>query len=93
MHLERISAMAITPKPVTKARGVGTAQAVRESDSESPAAAHKYVSFNAPEKTARIIGLAAQLEGESLKDYCISLLLPASQEVLRQNGIDPERYG
>ena len=85
--------MAITPKPVAKARGVGTAQAVRESDSESPAAAHKYVSFNAPEKTARIIGLAAQLEGESLKDYCISLLLPASQEVLRQNGIDPERYG
>ena len=85
--------MAITPKTVTKAKGVGTAQAVRESDSESPAAAHKYVSFNAPEKTARIIGLAAQLEGESLKDYCISLLLPASQEVLRQNGIDPERYG
>ena len=85
--------MAITPKPVAKARGVGTAQAVRESDSESPAAAHKYVSFNAPEKTARIIGLAAQLEGESLKDYCISLLLPASQEVLKQNGIDPERYG
>ena len=85
--------MAITPKPVAKARGVGTAQAVRESDSESPAAAHKYVSFNAPEKTARIIGLAAQLEGESLKDYCISLLLPASEEVLKQNGIDPERYG
>ena len=85
--------MAITPKTVSKARGVGTAQAVRESDSESPAAAHKYVSFNAPEKTARIIGLAAQLEGESLKDYCISLLLPASEEVLRQNGIDPERYG
>ena len=85
--------MGIRPKPVTKARGVGTAQAVRESDSESPAAAHKYVSFNAPEKTARIIGLAAQLEGESLKDYCISLLLPASQDVLRQNGIDPERYG
>ena len=55
--------MAIRPKTVTKARGVGTAQAVRESDSESPAAAHKYVSFNAPEKTARIIGLAAQLEG------------------------------
>ena len=85
--------MAITPKPVTKAMGVGTARAVRESDSESPAAAHKYVSFNAPEKTARIIGLAAQLEGESLKDYCISLLLPASEDVLRQNGIDPERYG
>ena len=85
--------MGIRPKPVAKARGVGTAQAVRESGSESPAAAHKYVSFNAPEKTARIIGLAAQLEGESLKDYCISLLLPASQEVLRQNGIDPERYG
>ena len=85
--------MGIRPKPVAKARGVGTAQAVRESDSESPAAAHKYVSFNAPEKTARIIGLAAQLEGESLKDYCISLLLPASEEVLRQNGIDPERYG
>ena len=85
--------MGINPKTVTKAKGVGTAQAVRESDSESPAAAHKYVSFNAPEKTARIIGLAAQLEGESLKDYCISLLLPASQEVLRQNGIDPERYG
>ena len=42
--------MAIRPKTVTKARGVGTAQAVRESDSESPAAAHKYVSFNAPEK-------------------------------------------
>ena len=40
--------MAIRPKTVTKARGVGTAQAVRESDSESPAAAHKYVSFNAP---------------------------------------------
>ena len=56
--------MAIRPKTVTKARGVGTAQAVRESDSDSPAAAHKYVSFNAPEKTARIIGLAAQLEGE-----------------------------
>ena len=55
--------MAIRPKTVTKARGVGTAQAVRESDSDSPAAAHKYVSFNAPEKTARIIGLAAQLEG------------------------------
>ena len=85
--------MAIKPKPVTRARGVGTAQALRESDSQSPAAAHKYVSFNAPEKTARIIGLAAQLEGESLKDYCISLLLPASQEVLKQNGIDPERYG
>ena len=65
--------MAIRPKTVTKARGVGTAQAVRESVSDSPAAAHKYVSFNAPEKTARIIGLAAQLEGESLKDYCISL--------------------
>ena len=91
--MERSSATAITPKTVSKARGVGTAQAVRESESESPAAAHKYVSFNAPEKTARIIGLAAQLEGESLKDYCISLLLPASQEVLRQNGIDPERYG
>ena len=85
--------MAIKPKTVTRARGVGTAQALRESDSESPAAAHKYVSFNAPEKTARIIGLAAQLEGESLKDYCISLLLPASQDVLRRNGIDPERYG
>ena len=85
--------MAITPKTISKARGVGTAQAVRESESESPAAAHKYVSFNAPEKTARIIGLAAQLEGESLKDYCISLLLPASQEVLKQNGIDPEKYG
>ena len=42
--------MAITPKPVAKARGVGTARAVRESDSESPAAAHKYVSFNAPEE-------------------------------------------
>ena len=67
---------------------------MRESDSESPAAAHKYVSFNAPEKTARIIGLAAQLEGQSLKDYCISLLLlPASQNILKQNGIDPERFG
>ena len=86
--------MAIRPKTVTKARGVGTAQAVRESDSESPAAAHKYVSFNAPEKTARIIGLAAQLEGQSLKDYCISLLLlPESQNILKQNGIDPERFG
>ena len=86
--------MAIRPKTITKARGVGTAQAVRESDSESPAAAaHKYVSFNAPEKTARIIGLAAQLEGQSLKDYCISLLLPASQDILKQNGIDPERFG
>ena len=85
--------MAITPKTVTKARGVGTAQALRQSDSKSPAAAHKYVSFNAPEKTARIIGLAAQLEGESLKEYCISLLLPASEDVLKQNGIDPERYG
>ena len=49
--------MAIRPKTVRKARGVGTAQAVRESDLDSPAAAHKYVSFNAPEKTARIIGL------------------------------------
>ena len=85
--------MAITPKVVTEAKGAGTAQAVRESVTESPAAAHKYVSFNAPEKTARIIGLAAQLEGESLKDYCISLLLPASQDILKQNGIDPERFG
>ena len=85
--------MAIRPKTVTKARGVGTAQAVRENGSGSPAAAHKYVSFNAPEKTARIIGLAAQLEGQSLKDYCISLLLPASQDILKQNGIDPERFG
>ena len=85
--------MAIRPKTITKARGVGTAQAVRESDSDSPAAAHKYVSFNAPEKTARIIGLAAQLEGRSLKDYCISLLLPASQDILRDSGIDPEKFG
>ena len=85
--------MAIRPKVVTEAKGVGTAQAVRESDSDSPAAAHKYVSFNAPEKIARIIGLAAQLEGQSLKDYCISLLLPASQDVLKQNGIDPEKFG
>ena len=85
--------MAIKPKTVTKARGTGTAQAVRASNSDSPAAAHKYVSFNAPEKTARIIGLAAQLEGESLKDYCISRLLPASQNILKQNGIDPERFG
>ena len=85
--------MAIRPKTVTKARGVGTAQAVRENGSESPAAAHKYVSFNAPEKTARIIGLAAQLEGQSLKDYCIWLLLPASQDILKQSGIDPERFG
>ena len=74
--------MAIKPKTVTKARGTGTAQAVRESDSESPAAAHKYVSFNAPEKTARIIGLAAQLEGQSLKDYCISLLLPDKNSLM-----------
>ena len=55
---------------------------MRESDSESPAAAHKYVSFNAPEKTARIIGLAAQLEGQSLKDYCISLLLPDKNSLM-----------
>ena len=66
---------------------------MRENGSGSPAAAHKYVSFNAPEKTARIIGLAAQLEGQSLKDYCVSLLLPTSQNVLKQNGIDPERFG
>ena len=66
---------------------------MRENGSGSPAAAHKYVSFNAPEKIARIIGLAAQLEGQSLKDYCISLLLPASQDVLKQNGIDPEKFG
>ena len=85
--------MAIRPKVVTEAKGVGTAQAVRESDSDSPAAAHKYVSFNAPEKIARIIGLAAQLEGQSLKDYCISLLLPASQDILRDSGIDPEKFG
>ena len=85
--------MAIRPKVVTEAKGTGTAQAVRESDIESPAAAHKYVSFNAPEKTARIIGLAAQLEGESLKDYCIALLLPASQNILKDNGIDPEKFG
>ena len=85
--------MAIKPKTVTKARGTGTAQAVRASNSDSPAAAHKYVSFNAPEKTARIIGLAAQLEGQSLKDYCISLLLPASQDILRDSGIDPEKFG
>ena len=85
--------MAIRPKLVTEANGVGTAQALRESDVESPAAARKYVSFNAPEKTARIIGLAAQLEGESLKDYCISLLLPASQDILKQNGVDPENFG
>ena len=77
--------MAIRPKTVTKARGVGTAQAVRESDLDSPAAAHKYVSFNAPEKTARIIGLAAQLEGQSLKDYCVSLLLPTSQDIVRDS--------
>ena len=43
--------------------------------------------------SARIIGLAAQLEGQSLKDYCISLLMPASQDILKQNGIDPERFG
>lgn len=82
--------MAIKPKVVTEAKGTGTAQALRENDVVSPAAAHKYVSFNAPEKTARIIGLAAQLEGESLKDYCISLLLPASQNILKEKGIDPE---
>ena len=85
--------MAINPKVVKEAKGAGTAQAVRENAVVSPAAAHKYVSFNAPEKTARIIGLAAQLEGESLKDYCISLLLPASQNILKENGIDPEKFG
>ena len=85
--------MAIRPRVMKEARGAGSVNAERIGDNEDATIPQSYLSVRIADPTARLIRLAARLEGMTLKDFCLTHLVPIAREAASRHGVDPDAYG